>query len=60
MNLRSEWFIHVSEVHRKLLRKNKDCTRREAMKSASTTWPKKKAKLLKKAAKEKKALGKVD
>ena len=60
MNLRSEWFVHVSEVHKKLLRKNKECTRREAMKTASTSWPKKKAKLLRKVAKEKKESTKVD
>ena len=54
MNLRSEWFKHVAETHRKMKRKQKDATRRDAMKAASETWPKMKKKLEKKAKKEKK------
>ena len=48
MNLRTEWFNHVAAVHKKALRKNKTATRRESMKLASETWPKLKAKLIRK------------
>ena len=52
MNLRTEWFKHVGDTHKKLLRKNKATTRRDAMKAASETWPKTKKKLQRKAEKE--------
>ena len=56
MNLRSEWFKHVSDTHKKLKRKNKETTRRDAMKAASETWPKVKIKLERKAKRERKKL----
>ena len=46
-----EWFQHVGETHRKLTRKNKTATRRDAMKKASESWPRIKKKLQKRHAK---------
>ena len=54
-NYRKLWFQHVATTRKKLSKKNKPCSHREAMSSASITWPKIKARLVKKAARAKKA-----
>ena len=51
--MRKHWATHVNETYEKLKRKYKrekkgTITRREAMKFASETWPKKKKKIMKK------------
>ena len=63
--MRSQWFEWVAKTRKKMMRTNKNTTHREAMASASKTWPKQKEKLLKKearlkkkAAKEKEAVSK--
>ena len=52
--MRKAWSNHVNETYRKTKKKNKDITRREAMKLASETWPKEKAKLERKRKREEK------
>ena len=52
VNYRKEWFNHVAKERRRLQRKDKKATHRQAMASASLTWPKEKAKLQRKAARE--------
>ena len=48
-NMRKAWQEYVSDVRRKGNRgKNKTMTHKEAMTCASQTWPKQKAKLLRK------------
>ena len=61
MNFRKEWFNHVAAVRKKLARKNKakGCTHKNAMAQASITWPKEKAKLQRKAAREAKKTAKA-
>jgi len=49
LEMRKGWTDHVAEVRRKGNRGKKTMTHREAMKVASVTWPKMKAKLLRKA-----------
>ena len=51
-NFRKLWFEFVSEVRRKKSTKKKKLTHAEAMKIASEKWPKKKAQLQRKHAKE--------
>jgi len=53
--MRSAWFEYVAKVRKKLQRKNKTkiVSHREAMKEASINWPKEKAKLQRKIAREK-------
>ena len=46
--MRRAWTDYVAEVRRKGNRGKKTMTHREAMKAASVTWPKAKAKLLRK------------
>ena len=57
--MRKRWGEHVNKVYEKLKRKAKrdktTITRREAMKVASESWPKEKAKILRKMKKEEKA-----
>ena len=43
--MRKAWSEHVNETYRKQKRKNKEITRREAMKIASESWPNKKRNL---------------
>ena len=52
VNYRKEWFNHVAKERRRLQRKDKKATHRQAMAAASVTWPKQKAKLQRKAARE--------
>ena len=53
--MRTAWFDHVRKVREKESRGKKDkVTHREAMKIASTTWPGIKAKLQRKAERERK------
>ena len=59
MNFRKEWFNHVAAVRKRLARKSKKgCTHKEAMAQASISWPKEKAKLQRKAAREAKKMAK--
>ena len=51
--MRKGWTDHVAEVRRKGNRGKKTMSHREAMKAASVTWPKMKAKLLRKAKRQK-------
>ena len=58
-SMRKLWFEHVSKTRKKLQRKDKAATHRQAMKVASTSWPKEKVKIqnrikreVRKAAKE--------
>ena len=55
MNYRKEWFNWVAKERKRLTRKNKNATHREAMAAASITWPKQKAKLMKAAREAKRA-----
>ena len=51
--MRKEWFEHVRKVRTQQTRKNKvQCSHREAMKLASTTWEKQKQKILRKRKRE--------
>ena len=51
--MRKQWFEYVSKVRRKEARKTKkDCSHREAMKLAASTWPAEKVKLQNKAKRE--------
>ena len=59
-NYRKEWFNWVAKERRKMQRKDKKATHRQAMAAASVTWPKQKARLQKKAAREAKRLKKVE
>ena len=52
VNYRKEWFNWVAKERRKLQRKDKNATHRQAMAAASVTWPKQKARLQRKAARE--------
>ena len=44
-SMRKLWFEHVSKTRRRLQRKQKDATHRQAMKEASISWPKEKVKI---------------
>ena len=59
--MRSAWFEYVAKVRKKLQRKNKTkiVSHREAMKEASTNWPKEKAKLQRKISREKRKAAKL-
>jgi hypothetical protein len=53
MNLRKEWFAYVAKIRRKQQRKTKkECTHREAMKIAATSWPAEKVKLINRSKRE--------
>ncbi len=47
VNYRKEWFNWVAKERKKMQRKNKAATHRQAMAAASITWPKQKARLQK-------------
>ena len=52
-NMRKNWFAFVATTRKKLSRKLKrDVTHREAMKEASTLWPKEKTRILNKIKRE--------
>ena len=51
--MRKGWTDHVAEVRRKGNRGKKTMSHQEAMKAASVTWPKKKAKLQRLAKRQK-------
>lgn len=54
-SLRKEWFLYVSKTRKKMSRGCKEpVSHRDAMKKASETWPKEKAKLLRRINREKK------
>ncbi len=50
MNYRKQWFEWVAKTRKKM----KGASHKEAMRSASVTWPKQKAKLQRKAKRAKK------
>ena len=52
MNFRKEWFNWVGKERKRLQRKNKTASHKEAMAAASITWPKQKAKIKRKADRE--------
>ena len=52
MNYRKEWFNWVGKERKRLQRKNKTATHKQAMAAASITWPKQKAKIKRKADRE--------
>ena len=52
VNYRKEWFNWVAKERKKMQRKNKAATHRQAMAQASITWPKQKIRLQKKAKRE--------
>ena len=52
MNYRKEWFNWVGKERKRLQRKNKAATHKQAMAAASITWPKQKAKIKRKADRE--------
>ena len=58
MNMRKSWFEYVAKTRKKLQRKNKNKTvsHKEAMKVASVHWPKEKAKIQRKLAREKRKI----
>lgn len=56
--MRKAWTDHVSETRRKGNRGKNTMSHREAMKAASETWPKAKAKLERKLKREKKSASK--
>ena len=43
--MRKLWFEHVGKTRRKLQRKDKKATHRQAMKEASISWPKEKVRI---------------
>ena len=53
--MRSAWQEHVAKTRRKGNRGKNEMSHREAMKAASVSWPKEKAKLLRKQKRECKA-----
>ena len=58
-SMRKNWFEHVRKTRRKLQRTNKEATHRQAMKEASTTWPKEKVKIQNKIKRERRKLVKA-
>ena len=59
VNFRTSWFGHVKKTREKIAKKEKrKVSHQEAMKSASESWPKEKAKLTRKHDREQRALKK--
>ena len=54
-SMRQLWFDHVRKTRKKVGSKKNPCSHREAMKVASTSWPKIKCKIVKKRARVKKS-----
>ena len=57
-SMRKLWFEHVSKTRRRLQRKQKDATHRQAMKEASISWPKEKIKIQNRIKREARKLAK--
>ena len=57
-SMRKKWFEHFHKTRKKLLRKDKKTTHRQAMKAASVTWPKEKVKIQNKFKREQRKLAK--
>ena len=57
-NMRKKWFEWVHKTRKKMLRKDKTTTHRQAMKAASVTWPKEKVKIQNKFKREQRKLAK--
>ena len=57
-SMRKLWFEHVSKTRRRLQRKQKDATHRQAMKEASISWPKEKVKIQNRIKREARKLAK--
>ena len=60
VNYRKEWFNWVAKERRKMQRKNKAATHRQAMAAASITWPKQKARLQKRVQRAARARSKAE
>ena len=56
--MRKLWFEHVSKTRRKLQRKDKKATHRQAMKEASISWPKEKVRIQNRIKREARKLAK--
>ena len=56
--MRKLWFGHVNKTRKKLQRKDKTASHRQAMKEASITWPKEKVKIQNKFKREQRKLAK--
>ena len=52
LDFRKEWFAYVAKTRKKMLRKDKSVTHKQAMAQASISWEKEKQKLIRKAARE--------
>ena len=57
-SMRKLWFEHVGKTRRKLQRKDKKATHRQAMKEASISWPKEKVKIQNRIKREARKLAK--
>ena len=57
-SMRKLWFEHVHKTRRKMQRRDKKATHRQAMKEASTTWPKEKVKIQNRIKREARKLAK--
>ena len=56
-SMRQLWFDHVRKIRKRIGTKKEPCPHRKAMSVASTSWPKEKAKIERKRARERKKLG---
>ena len=56
--MRKLWFEHVGKTRRKLQRKDKKATHRQAMKEASISWPKEKVRIQNRIKREARKLAK--
>ena len=56
--MRKLWFEHVGKTRRKLQRKDKKATHRQAMKEASISWPKEKVRIQNRIKREARTLAK--
>ena len=57
-SMRKLWFEHVHKTRRKMQRKDKKATHRQAMKEASVSWPKEKVKIQNRIKREARKLAK--
>ena len=57
-NMRKNWFDWVHKTRKKMRRKDSTTTHRDAMKAASLTWPKEKAKIQNRIKREQRKLAK--
>ena len=58
-NMRKNWFDWVHKTRKKMRRKDSTTTHRDAMKAASLTWPKEKAKIQNRIKREQRKLAKA-